>query len=71
MTRTTKQARRDAVLYRRATVGLAAIGVCWLVGQAWGAYQAVLALVPMWCWAAACVLANVTVLAHWARKAVR
>ena len=71
MTKTTKQARRDAVLYRWATVGLAAIGVCWLVGQAWGAYQAVLALLPMWCRAAACVLANATVLARWARKAVR
>lgn len=71
MTETTKQTRRDAVLYRRATVGLAAIGVCWLVGQAWGAYQAVLTLVPMWCRAAACVLANAAVLAHWAGKAVR
>ena len=71
MTRTTKQARRDAVLYRRMTVGLAVVGVCWLVGQAWGAYQAVLALLPMWCRAAACALANAAVLAHWARKAVR
>ena len=71
MTRTTKQSRRDAVLYRRATVGLAAIGVCWLIGQAWDTYWALVAQVPMWCRATVCMLANAAVLAHWARKAVR
>ena len=71
MTRTTKQTRRDAVLYRRATVGFAVIGACYLIGQAWDTYWALVALVPMWCRAAACALANAAVLARWARKAVR
>lgn len=59
--------KRERLVYRRATVGLAAIGVCWLVGQAWGAYQAVLALVPMWCRAAVCMLANAAFLIRWVR----
>ena len=67
MTRTTKQARRDAVLYRRATVMLAAIGVCYLLGQAWDTYWALVTQVPMWCRAAACVLANAAFLIRWVR----
>lgn len=71
MTKTNKPSRRDAVLYRRMTVGLAAIGVCWLASWAWDTYWALVALVPMWCKTAVWALANVTVLARWARKAVR
>lgn len=71
MTSTKNQARRDAVLYRRMTVGLAAIGVCWLASRAWDTYWVLIALVPVWCKAAVWALANVTVLARWARKAVR
>ena len=67
MTRITKQSRRDAVLYRRATVMLAAIGVCYLIGQVWDTYWALVALAPMWCRAAVCALANVAVMARWAR----